>query len=1058
MSEANPTIIGAVALSIDAAWSVRPLERAPTLEAADRAAAADAAGEQAILDALERAGMAVVQALEVDAPQQESAAGRAESASLTVSRRADERVAMLIDQDGYLRWVIEAVPEDGGNQEATDPTAEVTATLQLPLTLRAPAGGAQPEVEGGEKNWVKRLKAWVLRMSARLVGKPVAQKLVAKMEMERRTGLVHLRAPWPTPESWRFVTTMADVTGLPTDRAPRILLLVHGTFVNLDGSYALLPATVPGRALLRTLIGGKDPATGEPYYDAVVGYDHLTLSATPLENALDLVDLLQTRTWPHAPVFDVVTTSRGSLVARCLIERVVPRMGRPPGWTFRKVVMIGPANGGSELARFDNWRDLLDQLTNLTKATAKTAAFLAPGAAGVLKGVSSVVVGVAWLVKALVYAAIEDGHVPGLAALDPSGRFIKDVNNQPLPDGLPERVPYHRVTSDFEWEADAELPYLGDDRNLRVRALLAAADKAVDKLFKDQPNDLVNDCPSAHVGHPALQSWFDAGERLHYGPNRWIHHLNHFLQPLTLAAIARWLGVRVVDANEAAPPAAGDAAVAQPLDVLAQERDALGDELARDLAALGGPGALAGALDSGPVPHARRTVASVPLELLTDLDPTALIEAWRRDEAGTRAFLDSYLDPKEALDFQLDLEELSRQGPSTEGLLDRYEGPDIIFLPGLPGTHLATNRGHGWRPWLNPLQFGRGDLAEALRLAEDGVSPAGDAPALSEAGSMGTAYNPAFLRWRMAGIRVHDNGFDWRKPLALAARELGERIDALRRESPGRRLALVGHSTGAFVAALWAARDPAWYEKVESAVFVGGALGGTFASFEVLSGQHELLRTLAAVTVNDDLDQLHATAVSWPGLIDLLPARGLLRRPGADLFDPGVWTTAHAPARRWLLQSARLKAEVLASPLLAVSTAIVRADIGTVEEVLQVGTSLRAGSPRGPGDGTIPIDLAVVPGLSQVYVSDVGSHSSMPAKGKVANAIRDLLETGRTDRLKRSSIDELRTAPAVSAAPSPELAGGGRMDAEARQRLVDGTYTAADLRRLVDLGGGGAED
>ena len=1060
MPDNGSTTIGSVHIDLGPGYSASVLEPAPVPESTDRERSADAVGEEAILQALEQAGMELVQAVAVDQEPAEQgtleAAGAArESAAVSVPRRADERIAILVDQDGYLRWVFERAESVPPTPEGAGAELDIQVSLELPLTLpvRTDSSGVAHETTGGKK-WAERLKLWVLRMSARLVGKPAAQALVDLMEKNRRTGLVHIRAPWLSESAWRLIDGMADVS-LPTGRRPRILLLIHGTFVNMDGSYSLLPATQLGRTLLRRAIKEVDDATGERKYDAVIGYDHLTLSATPLENAYDLVDLMCTRQWKHPPIFDVVTTSRGSLVARSLIERAVPSQSRPLGWTFRKVIMIAPANGGSELARYENWDALLDQLTNLAKVTAKVAAWVAPGVGSVVKGVTSVVVGVAWLVKVLGYAAIEQGLIPGLAAMDPNGDFIKDLNGQPLPEGVNGSVPYHRVTSDFEWKGGEDLPYLGDEHKLGAKVLLKAADAAVDKLFADIPNDLVNDVPNASVGHPDLAAWFAVAEHLHYGPNRWIHHLNHFLQPQTLAAIAGWLGLTALPGYDLAPESTDDGAVARSFDGLAQDADVLAREYAQDLADLG-VAATVGQL-APRTAAAAGLVGGVPTQLLTDLDPDALAEAWRRDETGTREFLDAYLEPKESMDLQLDLEEMNRSGAMPEAARARYDGPDILFLPGLPGAHLAAKGGHGWRPWFNPLQFGKGNLAEALRLGPDGVRPAGGVPALTQAGSIGVVYNPAFRRWRRAGIEVHDHGFDWRKPLTHAARLLGQHIDRLHRESPGKRLALVGHSTGAFVAALWAARDPEWYEKVESAVFIGGALGGTFTAYEMLSGKHELIGTIADLTVDDTAGQLHETAVTWPGLVHLLPARGLLNRPGVDLFDPGVWKAEHTPDARWILQSARLKSEVLQSPLLAVSTAIVRADIGTVEEVLAIGDALKLGSPRGPGDGTIPIDLAVVPGLAQVYVSDVGSHSSMPSKGKVAKAVRDILRTGKTERLQRSSIEALRTAPAVvggDGAQKREAAGGGRLDQAAKERLLTGRFTARDQRALLGLWSG----
>jgi len=60
-----------------------------------------------------------------------------------------------------------------------------------------------------------------------------------------------------------------------SDRATRILLMVHGTFSSTLGSFGSLGGTSEGKAFLKAAF--RD-------YDVVIGWDHRTLSVSPLRS------------------------------------------------------------------------------------------------------------------------------------------------------------------------------------------------------------------------------------------------------------------------------------------------------------------------------------------------------------------------------------------------------------------------------------------------------------------------------------------------------------------------------------------------------------------------------------------------------------------------------------------------------------------------------------------------------------------------------------------------------------------------------------------------------
>ena len=104
-------------------------------------------------------------------------------------------------------------------------------------------------------------------------------------------------------------------------------------------------------------------------YDAIIGYDHRTLSETPVKNAADLLQALKSVKWPIPPHVDAVAHSRGGLVFRSLVEFLLPV--DPWQAHFNRAVFVGCTNSGTELANPDNWHALLDIYTNIGVAGAR---------------------------------------------------------------------------------------------------------------------------------------------------------------------------------------------------------------------------------------------------------------------------------------------------------------------------------------------------------------------------------------------------------------------------------------------------------------------------------------------------------------------------------------------------------------------------------------------------------------------------------------------------------------------------------------------------------------
>ncbi|MFF0532942.1 hypothetical protein ACFYT3_31805 [Nocardia amikacinitolerans] len=217
---------------------------------------------------------------------------------------------------------------------------------------------------------IGRVRAYVFKFAAKVV----AGKAIAFLERDVRRGLVAIESA--EFSGWRPVDGLADIA-LPTDRPARLLLLVHGAFSSTVGSFGALVATPEGRHFLESALSS---------YDAVLGFDHPTLSLDPLENASDILHRLATADAAVPPTIDVLCYSRGGLVARSLIEQLLPSSSwrANPG----RVVFVAATNGGTALAEPQNWHDFVDLYMNLAAACARAVGLISGAApmAEVVKG------------------------------------------------------------------------------------------------------------------------------------------------------------------------------------------------------------------------------------------------------------------------------------------------------------------------------------------------------------------------------------------------------------------------------------------------------------------------------------------------------------------------------------------------------------------------------------------------------------------------------------------------------------------------------------------------
>ena len=264
---------------------------------------------------------------------------------------------------------------------------------------------------------------------------------------------------------------------------------------------------------------------------------------------------------------------------------------------------------------------------------------------------------------------------------------------------------------------------------------------------------------------------------------------------------------------------------------------------------------------------------------------------------------------------------------SVEGVAERAPDaslPEIVLIPGIMGSHL-NNGGFWGRAWLNLLTLPFANLRATLGLDANGNDP----HTLSPDGYLEMAYGSAARTWRRQGYLVHPFAYDWRKPLDHSAGRLDSFLRERRRARGEARFALVCHSMGALVSAVYARDVADWRDFVEKAVLCGGPLGGSFAIMEMLSGEWPLVRKLAAISQDTTLNDMREMGASFPGALELLPnpQSSPARRPTLSCFtagnrmlllrDPGAIGCAAAAASRTSSAKARCSG---APPAWSVST------------------------------------------------------------------------------------------------------------------------------------------
>jgi CHAT domain-containing protein/pimeloyl-ACP methyl ester carboxylesterase len=389
----------------------------------------------------------------------------------------DDDVVELIFEDDIHRWVTVAeLEEQFKYQISRGAEADV---IEIPDRL--PSG----DTSRGATAWVltglRVLKFDPVEKSAEAFAKAWDEKLMPKPGLYRFSEKLDKRGEL-NPE---------------IDTTKPVLLFIHGTFSSTENGFKSLQSEVWDKLK-------------EYYGEQIYGFDHRTLSESPIQNALELVQKL-----PKGAELDLVTHSRGGLIGELLCrgnriesqalfdnddenlmvedQAALTKLSKSlmdKNIKVKRFVRVACPTRGTTLAskRFDRYLEII--LNVIQKV-------LPPGP-GNLFGV------LADLLLDFKKQSANPEAMPGLAAMDPESNFIKMINRTDV-------------------QIDADLTVIAGDiekNNLVGRLAIFFTD-----LFFFDEHDLVVQTPAMYGGPTRKQGrfFFDQGadvNHFHYFSNR----------------------------------------------------------------------------------------------------------------------------------------------------------------------------------------------------------------------------------------------------------------------------------------------------------------------------------------------------------------------------------------------------------------------------------------------------------------------------------------------------------------------------------------------------------
>ncbi|MDJ0614229.1 MAG: hypothetical protein QNJ29_11175 [Rhizobiaceae bacterium] len=309
----------------------------------------------------------------------------------------------------------------------------------------------------------------------------------------------------------------------------------------------------------------------------------------------------------------------------------------------------------------------------------------------------------------------------------------------------------------------------------------------------------------------------------------------------------------------------------------------------------------------------------------------------------------------------------------------------VYILPGIMGSTLYGDRRFfldDWI-WISPLDLANGAVEKLKIGAEPNPVYARDAVDLF--------YLKMKLMLRAENYDVDYLPYDWRHSPNDTGAELLKRI----KQNGEKNVILVCHSMGGLVARQMSALDPS-RKTIKQVVTLGTPNYGSYSPVEVFALTHSTLQFLAKLDQkHTDKEIVDKVIKYFRGLLEMLPDKKL--RPNEDYFKLSEWPGPLKPA-----SAALREAKAAKSILPPVDERFIQI-VGMSRDTIQSASVSRGKfkfKVSNDGDGTVPRDLAEMGDIDRYYMD--GTHGKLPAMRLAIKAIIDLLETGKTTRLRKT--------------------------------------------------------
>jgi hypothetical protein len=430
---------------------------------------------------------------------------------LQPSRTADDarpRVVLYQDESGGLSWHFAEDAFLTPEQRQRLLQRGLRAPLPNRFVIRARTGEARATLANGvprgslrgpiTKIGRKILKILVIPVADVLLGKPIEMMVRAVEERKRRNLIWQI-----TPDTYKSSPT-APITDWSQLTQGRTLLVVHGILSSVEGMLSGLPRSAMERWC-------------EAYQGRVIAFDHLSVVASPEDNARFFLEQARQAPPEGHLEFDVLCHSRGGIVSRMMAEHGHELVDRANA-AFRSIYFVASPNSGSQLGDPNHMVDMVDVFTN----------FLTNFPDGpVMYSIETLLA----IVKML--ASVGMKQLPGIASMGTAADgFIAERLNYA---GERLEARYGAAASDYEPRPGADNGFFqGRFGNFVMDGIFA-------KEGRPTANDLVvpRDSVFEHNGHPM----FPIANPLLYRPSDAVWHSGFFSQPRTLAHIENHLQV-----------------------------------------------------------------------------------------------------------------------------------------------------------------------------------------------------------------------------------------------------------------------------------------------------------------------------------------------------------------------------------------------------------------------------------------------------------------------------------------------------------------------------------